>query len=91
MNFVFLQDFQPFTNQLEMGSVIYVEKDDGIYYTPILLEMHIELDDPTKFTLTFGNRFKLDSDEYTFRDLFGDAVKVGSSVKFDSAKMGTIC
>lgn len=88
VNFVFLQDFQPFTNQLEMGSVIYVEKDDGIYYTPILLEMHIELDDPTKFTLTFGNRFKLDSDEYTFRDLFGDAVKAGSSVKFDSAKWG---
>ena len=88
VNFVFLPEFQEFTKQLELGCIINIFKDNGQVLKPILLEMDIQLDDPTNFSMIFGNRFRLDSDEYTFRDLFGDAISAGSSVKFDGAKWG---
>lgn len=88
VNFLFLKEFQYFTNQLELGCVINIEKNSGYILKPILLEIHYQLDDPTNFSLTFGNRYRLDSAEYTFKDLFGDAVKAGSSVNFDSGKWG---
>lgn len=86
VNFLFLKEFIDFSSQLELGCAINIEKDEGIYLKPILLEIKLQLDDPTNFSLTFGNRFKLDSQEYAFRDLFGDSIKAGSSVKFDGAK-----
>lgn len=88
VNFLFLKEFEYFSKQLELGCIINIEKDEGYYAKPILLEIDVQLDDPTNFSLTFGNRYKLDSSEYTFKDLFGDAIKAGSSVKFDSAKWG---
>lgn len=88
VNFLFLEEFQKFSQQLELGCVINIEKDEAVYVKPVLLELNVQLDDPTNFSLVFGNRYKLDSGEYTFRDLFGDAIKAGSSVKFDGAKWG---
>ena len=88
VNFLFLKDFEKFSQQLELGCIINIEKDETVYVKPVLLELNVQLDDPTNFSLVFGNRYKLDNGEYTFRDLFGDAIKAGSSVKFDGAKWG---
>lgn len=86
-NFIYLQELQPFTNQLNLGQVINVEVSYG-KVTPIILEIEFSFDDPTLLNFTFGNRYKLDSSEYEFSDLFGDAISGGTQVKFDSAKWG---
>ena len=88
VNFLFLKEFQPFSSQLELGCIINIEKDPAYVITPILLELRYQLDDPTVFELTFGNRYRLDTTEYTFKDLFGDAIRAGASVNFDSGKWG---
>lgn len=88
VNFLFLKEFQKFSSQLELGCIVNIEKDEGQRITPVLLELNVQLDDPTNFSLVFGNRYRLDSGAYTFRDLFGDAIKAGSSVKFDAGKWG---
>lgn len=86
-NFIYLQELQPFTKQLNLGQVINVEVSYG-KVTPIILEIEFSFDDPTLLNFTFGNRYKLDSSEYEFSDLFGDAISGGTQVKFDSAKWG---
>lgn len=88
VNFLFLKEFQYFSQQLELGCIINIQKDEGYILTPILLEIQYQLDDPENFSLTFGNRYRLDTAEYTFKELFGDAIRAGSSVKFDSGKWG---
>lgn len=88
VNFLYLEEFKPFTDQLELGCLINIEVDLGKRVSVILLEMNYSLDDPETFNLTFGNRYRLDSAEYVFKDLFGDAIKAGSTVKFDAGKWG---
>lgn len=88
VNFLFLKEFQYFSEQLELGSIIRIEKEYGVFVYPILLSINIRLDDPTTFNLEFGNRFRLDSSEYTYADLFSQAVKSSSNVQFDGAKWG---
>lgn len=88
INFIFLKEFKEFTDQLELGCIVNIEKEDNYIITPILLSMTIQLDDPTNFSMEFGNKYRLDTSDYKFSDLFGDAISAGSSVKFDGAKWG---
>lgn len=87
-NFLFLKEYVDFSRQLELGNIVNIEKDEALYVQPILIEIDFQLDDPTKFKLIFGNRFGRSNAEYSFKDLFEDAVKAGSSVSFDAGKWG---
>lgn len=86
VNFLYLKEFKAFTDQLTLGSMVNIEIEQGKILKPVLLQIEYALDDPEEFTLTFGNRFRLDSNEFIFSDLFSDAIKGGTSVKFDSQK-----
>ena len=87
VNFLNLKPFEQFTKELELGAILNIQNDEELI-KPILLEVEYSFDDPTILNLTFGNRYKLDSAEYEFAELFGDAISAGTSVKFDSAKWG---
>lgn len=86
VNFIYLPEYKKFTNQLELGTMVNVRLDDDNFFKPILLKIEYDLDNPINFTLTFGNRFRLEDSEYIFSDLFSDAIKGGTSVKFDGQK-----
>lgn len=79
-NFLFLKEFERFTRQLELGCEICIDMDDGLFSYPVLLEMTFSYDDPTSFTMTFGNRMRLDKNDFRFAELFGESVNAGSSV-----------
>ena len=49
-NFIVLQQYIAFTNELELGSTITVKKDDDTTLTPVLLEIGITWDNPTEFS-----------------------------------------
>lgn len=87
-NFLFLERFQPFIDQLELGSVITLELADGTIAYPIILEIDFSLDKPTDFKLTFGNRLRLDKSNFIYADLFGDSVKGGLDANFNSLQYG---
>ena len=83
VNFMFLKEFKQFTGELQLGSIFNIRFNDNEIARPILLEMQYSFDDPTNFTLTFGNRNRLDDDNFTFSDLFEDALTAGTSSSFN--------
>jgi hypothetical protein len=85
VNFVFLKDFLVFTNQLELGCVVTVEIENDTYAYPMLLEIDLQYDDPTKFNLVFGNRLRLDDSAFIYSDLFSQAITSAVSNGFNSS------
>ena len=83
-NFIALKEFQAFTNQLELGCVVTLEKSNGTLILPVLLEMVISFDDPSTFTMTFSNRLRLDNGEFIYSDLQGQVQQTSSTVNFNS-------
>ncbi|MDD3041259.1 hypothetical protein, partial [Bacteroides sp.] len=84
INFVFLKEYLSVTNLLTLGSTVNVEIDDSTSVTPILLNIKFNFYNPTDFTLTFGNRYRLDSSVYSFADLLEETLKKGSNIGVDS-------
>jgi hypothetical protein len=89
VNFVLLEEFQTFTNQLNLGSIITTEIESGVYIYPVLLGLDINYDDPTQFTMTFGNRLRLDDSSFSFSDLFGNSTTQATNSSFNSENWGS--
>lgn len=79
-NFLFVEKFLPFIKEIELGCLINVEIEEDNWAYPILLEMTIDYDDPTNFSMVFGNRFRLSTEEWTFAELHNEQVKTVSQV-----------
>jgi hypothetical protein len=85
-NFVDLQEYQLFTQQTELGCIVTAELESGTYIETVLLEINMQFDDPSDFSLVFSNRLRLDNGDFIYSDLMGQVQKTGSSVSFDSSK-----
>lgn len=85
VNFLWLKEFKPFAEQIELGCKVTIDVDNYII-TTILLEIEFDFNDPNKFKLTFSNRLRLDNGEFRYSDLFGEVVKTSSDVGFESDK-----
>lgn len=79
VNFLFIEKFKPFINQLKLGSLVHAEIKKDVWVSPILLEMDIDYENPENFTMTFGNKFRLQTSEWVFNELFNQS-KVTNSV-----------
>lgn len=79
VNFLFIEKFKPFISQLKLGSLIHAEIKKDVWVSPILLEMDIDYENPENFTMTFGNKFRLQTSEWVFNELFNQS-KVTNSV-----------
>lgn len=88
-NFLFIEKFKPFIDQLLsieknkgslFGSILNVQLEDDNWVYPYLQEMEIQYDDPDSFSMTFGNRFRLSDETYTFNELHNETTSAVSSV-----------
>jgi len=86
INFTALLEYQEFTDQLELGDSVTIQLSDNYTITAVLLEVSMDLDDPSDFSLTFSNRLRLDNGSFIYSDLMGQIVKTGKSVSFDKLK-----
>lgn len=86
LNMIFIEEFQRFTNQLELGSEIYLSLGEDKNLKPVLLKIELNYDDPSNFVMTFGNRLRLDDSEFIFADLFGKSLSTSTSVAMNSGK-----
>lgn len=86
VNMLSLKAFESLNSQLELGSIVYMQNASSQDLSLILLEIKYDYESPGKFNLTFSNRLRLDNGAFIYSDLLGQAVKSGTSVKFDSAK-----
>lgn len=72
-----------FRNQmrlLELGKIITIEKEEGLWYYPALLEISMNLDNSEEFSMTFANAMRLDDWGYTYADLISDASSTSRKV-----------
>lgn len=83
-NFVLLEEFQTFIDQLELGCIVTVEIRNDVFASPALLGIDYSYDDPNSFKLTFSNRLRLDDSAFQFSDLFAQAINSGITTSFNS-------
>jgi hypothetical protein len=74
-NFIFIDKFKPFTDQLVLGAKISIEIEEGNVIYPNLLQIELNYDEPDKFDLTFGNALRLDDPSFIYSDLYGQTIK----------------
>jgi hypothetical protein len=86
VNYPALKEFQVFTQQTEVGCLVTAELSNGSFISTVLLEMQINLNDPSKFTMTFSNRLRMDGANFIYSDLMGSVQKTGSTVSFNSSQ-----
>ena len=84
-NIVFEQKFSAFKDALRLGCACYLQLDSDLLLTPILIEIHLDFDDPKQFSLIFANQFRRPDSVNTLKDAVSDAVS--ASRRFDSSKL----
>lgn len=80
INFIKIIEFKRFTDELELGKVITIEKEEGIYYRPALLTLEYDLDSVGTFTMTFSNASKPGDTSMTFADLIKESTSSSRTV-----------
>ena len=80
-NYLFLPDFSEFTSQTKPGCIVHIEKNEDVLLHPILLEMEFSWDDETSFSMSFGNRFKLNDIGAAYEDLISESATTAGQVQ----------
>lgn len=57
-NIVYAEKFAYFRDSLELGCGVYLRITDTLLLKPVLLEVHLDFDDFTKFEMIFSNQFQ---------------------------------
>lgn len=73
-------EFRDQMRLLELGKIITIEKEEGLWYYPALLEISMNLDNSDEFSMTFANATRLDDWGYTYADLISDASSTSRKV-----------
>lgn len=73
-------EFRHQMSELELGKIITIERSDGVWYYPALLEISMSLDSQETFSMTFANAMRLDDWGYTYADLISDASSTSRQV-----------
>lgn len=85
-NILYAQEFEPFKNALQLGCKCYLDLDDDLVLTPILIEVHVDFFDPTKFSLVFANQFRRPGAVNTMKDIIKSAT--ATSRDWELSKLG---
>lgn len=73
-------EFKDQMRLLELGKIITIEKEEGLWYYPALLEISLNLDNGEEFSMTFANAMRLDDWGYAYADLISDASSTSRKV-----------
>ena len=80
-NFLFVKEFEPFSDQLETGCLINVELDENDVAMLFLSNITVNYDDET-LSLTFGNRFNRFDNKSLFDGALGDIKKTANTISY---------
>ncbi len=85
MNFLFMEKFKQFTREIKLGCMVNVEMQNDLWSYPILLEMKINYDNPTDFSMTFGTKLNMKSTLKDLNEALKDAVNTNTKVAGNAA------
>lgn len=57
-NLLWAKEFEAFKNAIQLGCGVYLQVNDDLMLEPLLLEIHLDFENPDDFSLVFSNRFK---------------------------------
>nr|DAI72171.1 MAG TPA: tail protein [Bacteriophage sp.] len=80
-DFIFIKDFQKWSEQLETGCLINVELDDGDIAELFLTQIQLNWDDKT-LALTFGNRFRKVDPQSLFNNVLGKIQRSSNTINY---------
>ena len=81
VNFLFAPEYEAFKKVLELGSSLYLDTGSGVV-TPLLLEIQLNYDDLTSYSMTFCNKFRRSKGASRFIDMLEDMSHSVSSTAF---------
>ena len=84
INLLAAKEFEPFRDALQLGSRCYLDLESVEMLTPILIEVHVDFDDPTNFSLVFANQFRRPSAVNSLKDTLKTVST--SAADFNSSK-----
>ena len=73
-------EFRNQMRELELGKIVTVEKEEGVWYYPALLCIELDLDKSDSFSMQFANALKLDDWGFTYGDLMSSAASTSRQV-----------
>ena len=93
-NFLFTKKLVPYLENLYdpenpeslkqlLGVKFNLEIAQDEWIEPVLLKLTVNFDDPTKFSMEFSNRYRLNDSTWTYGDLVGEAVSSNGNISFD--------
>ena len=93
-NFLFTKKLVPYLENLYdpenpeslkqlLGVKFNLEIAQDEWIEPVLLKFTVNFDDPTKFSMEFSNRYRLNDSTWTYGDLVGEAVSSNGNISFD--------
>lgn len=93
-NFLFTKKLVPYLENLYdpenpeslkqlLGVKFNLEIAPDEWIEPVLLKFTVNFDDPTKFSMEFSNRYRLNDSTWTYGDLVGEAVSSNGNISFD--------
>lgn len=87
VNFIRLIEYVDFTNQLQLGRTITIEKDDKTYYFPALMAIEFDLDGEDNFVLTLSNAANPSDTAFTIADLLKETSDISRTVNSNWADL----
>lgn len=79
-NFLAEDAFTLFKNQLALGSKIYLNLGDDKVLSPITIGVEFSCDDPSDFTLLFGDKYSAKDSAFQLVDLLEQSISMGQTV-----------
>lgn len=80
-NFIFVKEFENWSNQLETGCLINVEVDDGDLAQLFLTSFSVNYEDH-KLSMTFGNRYNRFDPQALFNKVLGNISKSSNTLSY---------
>lgn len=87
MNFLFMKEYEHFALQCKLGCTVNAEIREDEWVSPVLLEMEIDYGDPDNFSMTWGNRYRLQTAEWTWAELNNEVSKTSGVVSANFSDM----
>lgn len=78
-NFLAMDDFDAFRKQFALGSKVYLDLGEEKILTPIAVGVEFSPDDPTDFTLLFGDKYSLKDSAFQLVDLLEQSISMGKT------------
>lgn len=87
-NLLFEKHFEPFRDAIQLGCGVYLQLNDQMMLKPLLLEIHLNYEDPDDFELIFSNQFKRPDAVNTMKDMVTEVASMARQLDTNRYRFG---